>query len=120
MSEPRILVLFPPVSVARDFIDYPYFADLGAVQLASVLSRKFKRARVDLLDAFALPGARLRWREDGRAHLGIEVEALLAAIDEQLEGMRSPDDIYDPIYDAVVVAYTPFHRPPTRDDVLNR
>ena len=25
------LVLHPPMSVARDFIDYPYFSDLGAV-----------------------------------------------------------------------------------------
>ena len=31
------LLLHPPVSVARDFIDYPYFSDLGAVQLAAVL-----------------------------------------------------------------------------------
>ena len=30
----RVLVVHPPTTVARDFIDYPYFADLGAVQLA--------------------------------------------------------------------------------------
>ncbi len=97
----RVLVVFPPVTVARDFIDYPYFADLGAVQLAAVLAEEHD---VALVDSFALPGATLRWRDDGRAHLGATVEAVLAAC---------PDDAA-----LVVVATTPFHRPPTRDDVL--
>jgi MoaA/NifB/PqqE/SkfB family radical SAM enzyme len=97
----RVLVVFPPVTVARDFIDYPYFADLGAVQLAAVLSES---ADVTLVDAFALPGATLRWRDDGRAHLGVAVDELLDV---------SPTDV-----ELVVVATTPFHRPPTRDDVL--
>jgi MoaA/NifB/PqqE/SkfB family radical SAM enzyme len=110
MGEPRVLVIHPPVSVARDFIDYPYFADLGAVQLAAVLERELGVAGVELLDAFALPGARLRWREDGRALLGVEVEDLLARA-EALAGAG-------PAFDAVVVAYTVFHRPPHRDDVL--
>ena len=26
----RVTVVFPPLRVSRDFIDYPYFADLGA------------------------------------------------------------------------------------------
>jgi MoaA/NifB/PqqE/SkfB family radical SAM enzyme len=98
----RVLCVHPPVSVARDFIDYPYFSDLGAVQLAAVL-----RARghdVDLVDAFALEGSTLAWRPDGRAHLGASVEEVLAA------APAAPD--------LVVVAYTPFHRPPARDDVL--
>jgi len=33
MCAARVLVVHPPVSVARDFIDYPYFSDLGAVQV---------------------------------------------------------------------------------------
>ncbi len=45
----RVLVIHPPMSVARDFIDYPYFANLGAVQLAAVLGDG-----VELIDAFAL------------------------------------------------------------------
>jgi MoaA/NifB/PqqE/SkfB family radical SAM enzyme len=97
----RVLVVFPPVTVARDFIDYPYFADLGAVQLAAVLAQ---HAEVTLVDAFALPGATLRWRDDERAHLGAAVEGVVAACPEAV--------------DLVVVATTPFHRPPTRDDVL--
>src|SRR5262245_2150052 len=98
----RVLVVHPPLSVARDFIDYPYHSDLGAVQLAAVLAgRGFG---VELADAFALDGATLVWRPDGRAHLGAPVDELLA---------RVPAGI-----DAAVVAYTPFHRPPARDDLL--
>jgi MoaA/NifB/PqqE/SkfB family radical SAM enzyme len=101
MGLPRVLVMHPPLSVARDFIDYPYFADLGAVQLAAVLEQRFA---VSLLDSFALPGARLRWRDDGRAQLGIDVADLLARVHAD--------------FDAIVVAYTVFHRPPHRDDTL--
>lgn len=102
---PRVLVVHPPVSVARDFIDYPYFSDLGAVQVAGEL-----RARgfaVELIDAFAMPSAGLVARADGRLHLGASVDEILA---------RVPADLG--AGDAIVVAYTPFHRPPHRDDVL--
>ena len=92
----------PPVSVAEDFIDYPYFCDLGAVQLATVLRERGHD--VTLVDAFALPGAGLSRRSDGRLHLGASVAETLAA---------AAGD-----FDATVVAYTPFHRPPHRDDVL--
>ena len=101
MAGARVLVVHPPVSVARDFIDYPYFSDLGAVQLAAVMSA---RAEVTLVDAYALPGSSLRFRDDGRAHLGATVDDVLA----RCAGA----------FDLVVVAYTPFHRPPARDDVL--
>lgn len=97
-------MVHPPVSVARDFIDYPYFSDLGAVQLAAVLRER--GWEVALVDAFALDGSGLAWREDGRAHLGASVEETAAAA-------RAAGP-----WDAAVVAYTPFHRPPARDDVL--
>lgn len=106
MGAAQVLVVHPPVSVARDFIDYPYLADLGAVQLAAVLR---EQTTVALVDAFALPEATLAWREDGRALLGATVEQTLAHI-ETLTADAPPD--------AIVVAYTPFHRPPHRDDVL--
>ena len=61
----RALVVHPPVSVARDFIDYPQVADLGAVQLAAALRARGHDVR--LVDAYALPGSTLRWRDDGRA-----------------------------------------------------
>ena len=111
MGEPRVLLIHPPVCVARDFIDYPYFADLGAVQLAPVLERALAdtAARVDLFDAFALPGAGLSWRKDGRALLGVSPATQLAAID----AAAAPGEVA-----AIVVAYSVFHRPPHRDDLL--
>jgi hypothetical protein len=104
MKSPRTLVVHPPVSVARDFIDYPYFSDLGAVQLAGVL--RDHDLDVTLVDAFALSASGLTWRPDGRAHLGAGVADALAAAD------RAPDP------GAIVVAYSAFHRPPHRCDVL--
>ncbi|MEZ4399497.1 MAG: radical SAM protein [Kofleriaceae bacterium] len=100
----RIAVIHPPMSVARDFIDYPYHADLGAVQVAAVV--RAAGHEVVLVDAFALPGAGLTWRADGRAHLGATVDVVAAAV-----AAAGP-------LDAAVVALTPFHRPPHRDDVL--
>jgi MoaA/NifB/PqqE/SkfB family radical SAM enzyme len=98
------MVVAAPVSVARDFIDYPYFSDLGAVQLAAVLDEA-ALGPVDLVDAFALADSGLTWRDDDRAHLGAPLASVLAAMPTR--------DVT-----AIVVAYTPFHRPPHRDDVL--
>ncbi len=97
----RVLVVHPPSSIARDFIDYPYFADLGAVQAAAVLE---PLAEVTLVDALALPDAGMRWRDDGRAQLGADTKQVLAACEQPAE--------------LVIVALTPFHRPPLRDDLL--
>lgn len=99
----RVLVLHPPLSVARDFIDYPYLSDLGAVQLAAALRPSHE---VALVDAFALPGAGLGPAPGGRTRLGATPAAALAAA---LAG--GP-------FDAAVVALTPFHRPPERDPLL--
>ena len=103
----RTLVVHPPTTIARDFIDYPYFSDLGAVQLAAVL----REAGIDtvLVDAYALPSSTLAWRPDGRAHLGAPVDAVIAAAREKM-GAET--------FASIVVAYTPFHRPPHRCDVL--
>lgn len=100
------------MSIARDFIDYPYFADLGAVQLAAVL-REAGHA-VTLVDAYALAGASLAARDDGRLLLGAPVTEVVAAAFEG-DGAGSSGDAR---FDAVVVALTPFHRPPRRDEVL--
>ena len=103
----RVSIIHPPVSIARDFIDYPYCADLGAVQLAAV--KRFaclSNVQVSLVDAYALPGSDLTWREDGRAHLGASNTETQSRIPES---------------DFIVVAYTPFQRPPAHaDDVLRR
>jgi len=99
----RVLVVHPPLSVARDFVDYPWASDLGAVQLAAVLREGME---VGLADAFALPGSGVEWRGDGRARIGASVSRILDAV-------RASGS-----FDAAVVAVTPFHRPPVRDDLL--
>lgn len=102
-ERPLAVVVHPPLSVARDFIDYPYFSDLGAVQLAAVLDAQEPTA---LVDAFALPGAELSWRGDGRARLGATPPAVVEAVAHAAQP------------DFIVVTLTPFHRPPARDDLL--
>lgn len=99
----RVLVLHPPLSVGPAFIDYPWATDLGAAQLAAVLRADHQ---VVLLDAFALAGAEVRPRPGGGHRLGLAPARLLEAA-----RARGP-------YDAAVVALTPFHRPPARDDLL--
>lgn len=98
----RIAVVFPCLRVSRDFIDYPYFADLGAVQLAGVLREHGHD--VHLVDALALPGSTLAPLDPGYVGLGVGVAEVLA---------RVPSSV-----DAAVVAFTPFHRPPARDPLL--
>ena len=101
----KVVVVHPPLRVAKDFIDYPYFSDLGAVQLAGVLREHGHD--VNLVDAFALPGAGLTWTAEGRARLG----APLAQVVEAAGSTTSQTQL-------VIVAYTPFHRPPHRDPEL--
>lgn len=93
------VVIHPPVTIARDFIDYPYFANLGAAQLAAVLG-------CDWVDSYALSRSTLHWRKDGRGHLGAPVNDVLDAV-----AALGPRDV-------AIVAYTPFHRPPARDETL--
>jgi uncharacterized radical SAM superfamily Fe-S cluster-containing enzyme len=98
----RVTIVFPPLLVSRDFIDYPFFADLGAVQAAAVL--RDAGHEVALVDAFARPFAGLVAEAREHVRLGVDVPALLAAL---------PADA-----DVLLVAYTPFHRPPSRDATL--
>src|SRR5688572_14208026 len=95
----RIAVVFPPIRVSRDFIDYPYFADVGAVQAAAVL--RAAGHDVNLVDALAMPGATLTPDDENHVCLGARLDDVIAAV--------AADS------DAVLVAYTPFHRPPSRD-----
>src|SRR5512140_1512008 len=97
-----VALVFPPLRVSRDFIDYPYFADLGAVQAAAVL-RAAGRA-VALVDAFALEGATLAPLDTGYVRMGATIAATLAAVPAEVR--------------AILVAFTPFHRPPGRDPLL--
>lgn len=99
----RVLVVHPPLSVGRDFIDYPYAADLGAAQLAAVLR---EQVEVSLFDAFAMEGAAVARRSDGRIALGAPPSRLAEAASR-----AGP-------YSAAVIAATPFHRLSARDDLL--
>lgn len=101
-SMARVAVVFPPIRVSRDFIDYPYFADLGALQAAAVV--RAAGHEVTLVDALAMPGATLEPLDEGYVRLGVTVPAALAAVPAER--------------DALVVAFTPFHRPPARDPLL--
>lgn len=97
----RVAVWFAPLEISRDFIDYPYFADLGAVQAAAVLREAGHE--VTLHDALAQPGATLEALQGDRVRLGVEVETLIRDA---------------PPSDFALVAYTPFQRPPSRDRAL--
>lgn len=98
----RIAVVFPPIRVSRDFIDYPYFADVGAIQAAAVL--RAAGHEITLVDALALPSSALTSLEHNEVCLGATLTEVIEKIPETA--------------DAILVAYTPFHRPPTRDPLL--
>jgi len=100
----RVGVVFAPLEVSRDFIDYPYFADLGAVQVAGELRRLGHE--VALFDALAMAGSTAAPTETDRVRLGVDVDTLTRAIAE-----AAP-------FDALVVALSPFQRPPARDELL--
>ncbi len=95
----RVAVVFAPLRVSRDFIDYPYFADLGALQAAAVL--RAGGHDVTVSDALCLEGATLEPLDDGYVRLGV-----------------APSELLLPEVDVTLVAYTPFHRPPHRDPLL--
>lgn len=97
----RVAVVHPPLTIAEDFIDYPFVANLGAVQLAAAVRAAGHDTR--LVDCFAMAEAGFCWRDDGRARLGAPTAAVLEAIGE---------------VDAAVVVLTPFHRPWRHDDVV--
>lgn len=98
----QVAIVFPPLRVSRDFIDYPYFADLGAVQAAAVL--RAAGHGVALVDAFAIPGATCAPLDAGHVRLGAPPGDVLARVPAEAA--------------AIVVAFTPFHRPPARDALL--
>jgi MoaA/NifB/PqqE/SkfB family radical SAM enzyme len=76
----RIVVVQPPIAIARDGAGHPWFADLRAAELAATL--RARGESVALVDAYALPGATLAWGADGRGRLG-------ASVDEVVEACRA-------------------------------
>ena len=99
-----VVVVQPPLSLSRDFIDYPYHCDLGVVQAAAVLRQANVPVRV--VNAFAMAHSGLTPLGE-RVLMGAPVADVIEAVSD---GEETPA--------AVVLAYTPFHRPPARDAVL--
>jgi len=73
----RILFVQPPLHLPYDFVDYPWFADLGLLFAAARATRAGWRAEV--VDAFALPGAG-RFPEGEGWRLGTPEEDLLQVL----------------------------------------
>ncbi|GMV14590.1 MAG: radical SAM protein [Myxococcales bacterium] len=92
----RVAVVFPPLRISRDFVDYPYFADLGALSATAVLEQAGHQ--VSLCDALGTP------------------DAGAGAADGSWFAIGSAPEI--PAADVFVVAFTPFHRPPAREPFL--
>ena len=89
---------------AADPITDGYSLEMTAKDVASLQAAATLRAcghEVDLVDAYALPGSGLAFRPDGRAHLGAPTAEVAARCEPAARGA-----------DLVVVALTPFHRPP--------
>lgn len=105
------------MTIARDFIDYPYLSNLGAAQVAGVLLAD-ERIKLSYLDAFAFEGSTLRFfgsleethpdsklSNNERAFVGAELDAVFSQLENQT-------------FDAIVVHHTPFHRPGFRDPLF--
>ncbi|MEZ4220112.1 MAG: radical SAM protein [Polyangiaceae bacterium] len=94
----RVTFLFAPLRVSRDFIDYPYFADLGALQAAAVVRGQGMDVRV--VDALAMAGATLT-RADDEVVLGAPLSQVESALTEAIADC-----------DVLVAQLSVFHRPP--------
>jgi MoaA/NifB/PqqE/SkfB family radical SAM enzyme len=74
---PRILFVNPPLVIDEDFIDYPTFANHGALACAGLAARS--GAQVEVYDAFALPASGRHRRAAGGWILGVDHGAFVAA-----------------------------------------
>jgi MoaA/NifB/PqqE/SkfB family radical SAM enzyme len=92
----RVAFLNPPLHLARDFIDYPTFGDVGLLQAAAVCRQRGHDVAV--VDAFARDDSDLTERPDGGFALGGAAEPLVEALAATRPG-------------AVVVAHGPFVHP---------
>ncbi|MCK5845142.1 MAG: hypothetical protein KAG97_10570, partial [Victivallales bacterium] len=92
----KILVANPPLLIGSDFIDYPYFANLGALQCAATLEARGHAVHV--ADAFSLAESDAFLMDDHRFLIGCAPETLV-------------DSIKDESYDAILVCLGVFHKP---------
>lgn len=76
---PRAVIVQPPLLLSRDFIDYPYFAGLGAYNAAAVLAGR--GWEVQVIDGFTGPAADLKPEKD-RFWLGEQRQEFLQRVSE--------------------------------------
>lgn len=79
--ELRVAVVQPPLVLGADYIDYPWFANLGAVHTAGVV--RAAGFPVRLLDAFSTYGANLYPYEEETRFWGVPVPRLLAPLEDE-------------------------------------
>lgn len=92
----NLLVVNPGMTVASDFIDWPYFTNLGAVQCSSFLSALGHAVR--LVDSFSLKPSDAFPVSPERFLVGCTHETLL-------------QEVTQGAFDAVIVCLNVFHRP---------
>jgi MoaA/NifB/PqqE/SkfB family radical SAM enzyme len=98
-----IVFLNPPLRLASDFIDYPFFANLGLLSAAAACRAGGRE--VVVLDALAQPDSVLRREPGGTLAMGGALAPLLAPLEKERA-------------DAVVVAHGPFVHPRTAGAAL--
>ncbi|MBI5607919.1 MAG: radical SAM protein [Deltaproteobacteria bacterium] len=91
----RVLLIQPPLLLASDFIDYPYFTNLGVWQAAAALRQAGHDPQV--LDAFCQPNSGLLLESSPLVRLGVPLSGLLAKLPA-----LAPD--------VVVIGYSPWLR----------
>jgi MoaA/NifB/PqqE/SkfB family radical SAM enzyme len=92
----RVAFVQPPLRVPVEYIDYPYFADVGLLQCAAAAAAAGHE--ITVVDAFALPTSDVRPVGAG-LDLGASPETVVDAV-----GQARPE--------AVVLAHTPYARSP--------
>ena len=92
---PNALFINPPITLQRDFIDYPYFANYYLLQQAGRVAKA--GFDVTVFDAFALEGSGLHEAEGGYV-LGVPFEVFFGLFPQEH-------------FDLVVLLVTPYLRP---------
>jgi len=82
--KPKAFVIQPPLVLSRHFIDYPYFANLGAYQAAAVLRSAGRQVQV--IDGFASEQADL-YKHGKYAWLGEPEDRFLGRLDGLQAGL---------------------------------
>jgi len=101
----KFLVVNPPLQIKREFIDYPYFSNLGALQNAAVLEGAGFHTLV--ADAFSTRRSSAYPVGRDRYLIGCGNRSFFSGVEE--------DD-----FDAILVCLSVFHRPFSADSFTSR